>query len=127
MTKVIQRTYEDAEGVIQTTNVILIPAILQSIPTTVLKNSKDTQYRRCPVLVTFPDGTVKTEMAQLYENYLAKAIDTLVPNCSVQLEVQTEGEGAGLAKLTLAPSRIDFAQFLSANATADAVAVAETV
>lgn len=113
MTRTESRTYETKVGELVTAQVLIIPAVVKSIPSATRTNSNGTQWRLAHAEIMYPNGTRKAVPAQLFEKSYEMFPDNFVPGMDVELEVQLEGEGKGMAKMQL-PSleKIDVSAFL---------------
>lgn len=113
MTRTESKTYETEVGELVTAQVLIIPAVVKSIPSTTRTNRNGTLWRLAQAEIIYPNGTRKVVPAQLFENSLDKFPDNFVPGVDIELEVQLEGEGKGMAKMRL-PSmeKIDVSAFL---------------
>lgn len=129
----IEYTHVDINGQEQTvkTTMLMLPAVVKSIPEHVNTNAKSTKWRLITVTILNP-VTQKLEdtSAQLFEKSLAKFNDSFAVDGEIEIAVQTEGKYAGYAKAQLkSASRINVSsimEFLTAKEEASTAQVAET-
>ena len=114
MSEIKIKTYTDLNGELVKAKIILLPAVMKSIPTIIRTNNKGTEWRLVTVDLTYPDGIIKSTVAQLFEKSYEMYPDNFAVGQQVELEVQIDGDGAGYAKVQL-PSieKIDFAAFMN--------------
>lgn len=104
-----------------TTNLLMVPAIVEAIPENVRKNSNGKEFRVITVRVNDPVEGVVTGNAQLWENSLAEYGDIFTKGGEIELAVQTEGKYINWAKAQLpAPRHISVANFMTKMKTAGA-------
>jgi len=96
-----------------TANVMYLHAILGKRTSESKTKIKGTIFYRYEVEVTMPDGRLQTADANLWANSFAKHADKFAEGSNITLEVQTEGDYKGRAKIQLPKSRaIDVDAFL---------------
>ena len=97
-------SYQTADGETVNTNVLMLPAIVKGIPkgeNAIRKNSNDTPWRLITVDIKHPKQGVIERNAQLFEKSYEAFPDTFTKGGQIELMVQTEGDGKGLAKAQL--------------------------
>jgi hypothetical protein len=100
--------YNTIDGELVETKVILIPAEVKAIPEQIRMNSKGTEWRLITVMINHPQLGLIERTAQLFEQSYELYPEHFQAGSSIELAVQTEGEGKGLAKAQLvAAKRID--------------------
>lgn len=121
MVRTVARTYTTRSGDEVTSNVLIIPAVVKAVPTLVRKNTHGTPWILAQADITYPDGSVKTVAAQLFEKSRDMYPDSFAVGEEIELEVQTEGDGAGMAKMQLPGlEKVDFAAFIAEAVTEEA-------
>ncbi|MCL5127123.1 hypothetical protein [Algibacter sp. L4_22] len=95
------KNYESSNGEVVQTKVLIIPALIKSIGRNIRKNKNGTKWRLCQARITMPNKTVTTVPAQLFERSYEMFPENFIEGEEVELEVQTEGDGKGLAKMQL--------------------------
>lgn len=100
--------YTTMDGELIETKAIMIPAEVKAVPEQIRMNSNGTEWRLISVTVNHPKLGLVEQTAQLFEQSYALYPDHFTPGSQIELMVQTEGEGKGLAKAQLvAAKRID--------------------
>jgi len=97
-------TYNTAEGETVNTKVLMLPAIVKSVPAgdeSIRKNSNGTPWRLITVQINHPKQGLQDRSAQLFEKSYTMFPDAFSKDGQIELMVQTEGEGKGLAKAQL--------------------------
>lgn len=106
--RVEEVTYTTMDGELIETKVILIPAEVKAVPVQIRQNANGTEWRLITVAVKHPKLGVIEQNAQLFERSYTLYPDHFSKGGQIELMVQTEGEGKGLAKAQLvAAKRID--------------------
>ena len=104
-------TYNTMDGEEKNVNVLMIPAIVKSVPAgekAIRKNRNKTPWRLITVQIHHPKHGLQERNAQLFEKSYTMFPDAFAKDGQIELMVQTEGEGKGLAKAQLqAIERID--------------------
>ncbi|WP_242157342.1 hypothetical protein [Aestuariivivens sediminis] len=86
----------------------MIPAEVKSVPEQIRMNSNGTQWRLIIVTVNHPRLGLVEQTAQLFEQSYQLYPNHFKPGSQIEIMVQTEGLGKGLAKAQLVASkRID--------------------
>lgn len=113
--RIDQVTYTTKAGEEKTDNVVIIPAIVQSVPVgdeAIRKNSNETPWRLITVGINHPKLGYQERNAQLFEKSYVGFPDTFSKGGLIELMIQLEGEGKGLAKAQLqAIEKIDVDAF----------------
>lgn len=111
--------------------VIMIPAEIKAIPEQIRMNSNGTEWRLITVTVNHPEMGLIERTAQLFEQSYELYPEHFKAGSPIELLVQTEGEGKGLAKVQLvATKRIDidaWANLLEENLAEEQVVDRELV
>lgn len=97
--KEVNYTTQDGEEV--STSLLVLPAIMVSIPEQIRYNSNDTPWRLVSVKVKHPNNGIETKVAQLFESSYEMHSDSLANGMPIEVMIQREGEGAGLGKVQL--------------------------
>lgn len=106
--RVEEVTYATMDGEMIETKVILIPAEVKAVPLQIRTNSNGTEWRLITVTVNHPKLGLVEQTAQLFERSYELYPDNFSPGGHIELMVQTQGDGKGLAKAQLvAANRID--------------------
>ncbi|TWO31508.1 hypothetical protein E1J38_013375 [Seonamhaeicola sediminis] len=106
--RVEEVTYATMDGEMIETKVILIPAEVKAVPQQIRQNSNGTKWRLISVTVNHPTLGLVEQTAQLFEQSYQLYPEHFTPGSQIEIMVQTEGEGKGLAKAQLvAAKRID--------------------
>ena len=121
MVRTEPRSYENSAGEPVSTTVLIMDAVVKTIPSNVKTNKggNQAQWRLCKVIIDSPDGLTKVEKpAQLWESSYEMFADEFAVGQSIEIEVQTEGAGLGLAKMQLPKlERIEVAEYLALVST----------
>ena len=104
-------SYTDSSGEEQSTTVLMLPAKVKAVPAgdkAIRTNRNGTEWRLIAVELLHPTKGIIERNAQLFEKSYQMFPDNFAKDSNIELMVQTEGEGKGLAKAQLTSiERID--------------------